>query len=74
MNVETTQSDGSGWKAILFDDITADYREKDIDAKYLKFLKKECNFERARDNNYIIERFTLTLRASLNKNVRNRKP
>lgn len=39
---------GSGkvWteRDILFDDITKEWREKDVDQKYMKFLKKECEF------------------------------
>ncbi len=40
----------------------------------MKFLKRECSFEDSALNNYLIERFELTLRASINKNVRNKKP
>lgn len=69
---------GSGkvWteRDILFDDITKEWRDKDVDQRYMRFLKKECEFEFAESNNYIVERFELTLRASINKNVRNRKP
>ena len=59
---------------ILFDDITRGWRERDTDDKYMKFLKRECEFQEAQSNNYIIERFELTLRATINKNVKNRKP
>jgi hypothetical protein len=58
----------------LFDDITKDWKEKDMDKKYMRFLHRECGFEDSQKNNYIIERFELTLRASINKNVKNRKP
>jgi hypothetical protein len=40
----------------------------------MQFLRRECSFEESALNNYLIERFELTLRASINKNVRNRKP
>ena len=74
---ENKASLGSGrvWTEtdILFDDITRDWRERD-DQKYMKFLRRECEFQNAEKNNYIIERFELTLRASINKNVKNRKP
>ena len=45
-----------------------------MDKKYMRFLKRECSFEDSVLNNYLIERFELTLRASINKNVRNKKP
>jgi hypothetical protein len=61
-------------KDILFDDITKSWPEKDVDKKYMRFLKRECEFQESETNNYIIERFELTLRAAINKNVRNKKP
>ena len=48
---ENQASLGSGkvWtsKDILFDDITREWREKDVDQKYMKFLKRECSFEKS---------------------------
>ncbi len=37
---------GKVWteRDILFDDITRGWKEKDIDVKYMKFLKRECEF------------------------------
>ena len=68
-------TEGKGEDAeILFDQITKDWKETDLDKKYMKFLKKECSFEDSALNNYLIERFEMTLRASINKNVRNKKP
>ncbi len=48
MNVDTS-ADGSYWRAILFEDMTSDWREKGDD-KYSKFLKRECRFERSDEN------------------------
>jgi len=70
MNVNTS---ADSEKAILFDDITSSWKENGDD-KYSQFLKRECKFESSKDNSYLIERFQLQVRASLNKNVRNRKP
>ena len=47
------------WKPILFEDITADWKEKDLDKKYARFLKSECSFEGSEKHNYLIERFAL---------------
>lgn len=46
MNVDTS-ADGSYWRAILFEDLTSEWKEKDLDAKYMRFLKRECSFEKA---------------------------
>ena len=46
-------------KALLFDEITKDWKEKDNDKKYMRFLKQECTFENSKQNNYIIERFQI---------------
>lgn len=73
MNVDLS-ADGGYWKAILCDDLTLDWKEKDADAKYKRFLKQECSFEKSSFNSYLIERFCLQARVSLNKNVRNKKP
>jgi len=37
---------GKVWteRDILFDDNTRRWKEKDIDVKYMKFLKRECEF------------------------------
>jgi hypothetical protein len=48
MNVDTS-ADGSYWRAILFEDMTSDWKEKGDD-KYSKFLKRECRFERSDEN------------------------
>ena len=57
----------------MFEHITKDWPELDLDAKYQRFLRQECSFENKR-NNYVIERFQIQVRASLNKNVKNEKP
>ncbi len=50
------------FREVVFDEITKDWQELDNDKKYLKFLKQECSFENM-NNNYIIERFKLEVRA-----------
>lgn len=70
MNVNTSSENS---QPVLFDDISASWRETG-DERYNRFLKQECKFQNSEDNSYLIERFQLQVRASLNKNVRNRKP
>ncbi len=60
-------------KEILFDEITKDWEHMDEVEKYKKFLRQECSFENP-NNNYIVERFQLEVRAQLNKNVKNLLP
>lgn len=59
--------------AVLFDELTKGWPETDQNSKYMRFLKQECSFANP-DNQYIIERFCLDLRVSLNKNVKNKEP
>ena len=68
-------TEGKGEDAeILFEQITKDWKETDLDKKYMRFLRRECSFEDSALNSFLIERFEMTLRASINKNVRNKKP
>ncbi len=73
MNFQELERAG-GESEILFDSLTKDWKETDVDKKYMRFLKRECSFEDSALNNFLIERFEMTLRASINKNVRNKKP
>ena len=60
-------------KDVLYEELTKDWEETDSDLKYMRFLRQECKFDDW-NNNFIVDRFKMEVRAQLNNNPKNSKP
>jgi hypothetical protein len=58
---------------ILLENITSDWLCDSWEEKLDLFLDKECRFEND-NNHYLIDRFSMNVRVSLNKNIKNKQP